>query len=141
LTIDEARSRMTIQRSNFDESLVDVIVPIYTDLEKEGFHLSAGAGPGTNNSVYFNLDFMIGPFKVYFTYDEDPNQQAVICAKYPLGLNAPEMAQLRKIIRIIERTTVPKRGVKVKILESNPSSLRVLLGRYLNHGFARSSIA
>jgi hypothetical protein len=105
---------MTIQRSNFEESLIDVITPIYTDLEKDGFHLYAGAGPGTNDSVYFDMDFMIGPHKVYFTYDEDPNQQAIVCAKYPLGLNSPEMAQLREIIRTIEKTTVPKRGAKIK---------------------------
>ena len=63
--------------------MVDVITPIYTDLEKDGFHPYAGAGPGTNDSVYFDMDLMIGPHKVYFTYDEDPNQQAIICAKYP----------------------------------------------------------
>ena len=55
----------------------------------------------------------IGPHKIYFTYDEDPNQQAIVCAKYPLGMNSPEMAQLREIIRTIEKTTVPKRGAKV----------------------------
>ena len=73
------------------------MVPIYTDLEKEGFRPYAGAGPGANDSVYFDMDLMIGPHKVYFTYDEDPNQQAIICAKYPLGMNASEMAELRKI--------------------------------------------